>query len=105
MVRLFLFLSVLNCVFSHQTSSNYFEKTSPEKIYVDLKDLVSDSDGFWFQLPASNFIFGGATLHSDRFGVYLDQNGVQWICRKCRFLNDDLNNPICQNCGHNRFND
>lgn len=105
MLRLLIFACILNAGFANIHFENVDVDKSQGKIYVDLRDLVSSKDGFWFQLPGYSFALRSTSLQWDSNGPYLNAQGVEWICSKCRAYNSDLSNPICQNCGHNRFED
>ena len=74
---------------------------SKGQIYVNLNDLISDSQGFWFASSAYPFILGASSIHMDEWGrTFLLEKGVRWICPypDCGAINDDISNPICQHC-------
>ncbi len=74
-------------------------EASKEKIYVELSDLVVDSMGFWLRTPINSLTIVAKSLHVDSFGYYLDKSGVQWICYRCKAINEDISNRTCQSCG------
>lgn len=48
------------CVlFANKNHCNHDPMHKQDKIYVDLKDLVSDSGGFWFNSPVKKRNFSG----------------------------------------------
>src|SRR5690606_22112170 len=114
MFRSFTFLSLMvlsfSEVFANWSSTSEGGFRSPrttrkeQKIYVDLKDLISDERGFWFRSTLYPFIIWANSLQIDEKGIYIAQNGVRWICpySDCRAINDDISNAVCQSCGRSR---
>lgn len=103
MFRLLFLTVLLNCGFANVGLKTLNPKTK-EKVYVDLRDLVSNEHGFWFQPPGSSFSFGNTSLQWDSNGSYLDSQGVRWICpfKDCRAINDDISISICYYCKRDR---
>jgi hypothetical protein len=74
-------------------------KTQEEKIYVDLKDLIFDSSGIWFNIPTDAVQKGATALHFDQdSGYYIAYSEQSWRCPKCNLTNLQ-GTSICRRCG------
>lgn len=58
-----------------------------DKLYVELNDLVFDSEGIWFKNRGTPVDEGTEALHVDSRGYYVSKNEQTWKCAKCGHVN------------------
>lgn len=74
------------------------ELQSCGQIYVNLEDLVSTEQGFWFSSNQYSEVIGATGLQIDpNGGSSLIASGVKWICSVCNTVND-MYSSYCTRC-------
>lgn len=74
-----------------------------DKIYIQLEDLVFDSNGIWLKSPLNPVAIGIESIHIDSFGYYVskEEQKETWLCPQCGFVNQGRYPGFwgCWNCG------
>lgn len=102
MIRWMLLIGISTLNLAYATPKNHNKNN--EKIYVSLEDVVSTSNGFWFNSKSYPCILGASSIHTDSNGrFFLSKGGVKWICPHCWAINDDISSNICSSCGRSNL--
>ncbi len=74
-----------------------FAASGQNKVYVQLQDLVFDSDCIWYRDGDKRVRTG--ELHVDSMGYYVNKAEQGWRCAKCGFVNSgSYPGRGCRNC-------